>query len=108
MRTFLLGKLKEDLLAFGVFEAFAVLLEELVRITLASDADEQRLQIVHTGAQFFRPFGEDAVGSAFEEQEGRPRFEQRVLGGQFAIPPLERPQMLGQSAAPVRLDGVSV
>ena len=43
MGAFLVGKLQEDLLAFGVLEPLAVALEELVRAALALDADEQRL-----------------------------------------------------------------
>src|SRR5439155_7464464 len=90
----LFGKLEEDLFAFGILEAFAVLLEELVRIALAADPDEQCLQVVHAGAQPFGAFGKDAVRGAFEKEKGRARFEQAVLGREVSIPPFERREML--------------
>ena len=46
VRALFVGELEEDALAFGVLEALAVPLEELVRPALALDADEQRLLIV--------------------------------------------------------------
>src|SRR5437868_3469354 len=62
-----LGELEEDLLALGVLEPLAVLLEELVRVALALDADEQRLQVVDARLQLLGAFGEDAVRRALEE-----------------------------------------
>ena len=79
VRALFLGELEEDLLAFGVLEALAVPLEELVRVALAADADEQRLQIVDAGAQLLGALGEDAVRGALEKQERRTRFELRIL-----------------------------
>ena len=54
VRALFVGELEEDLLAFGVLEALAVALEELVRAALALDADEQRLLIVDALAQLLR------------------------------------------------------
>ena len=59
--AFFVGELEKDLLAFGILEALAVLLEELVRVALAPDADEQRLQVVDAGAQLLGALGENAV-----------------------------------------------
>ena len=78
VRALFVGELEEDLLAFGVLEALAVALEELVRAALALDADEQRLLIVDALAQLLGAFGEQAAGRALEEQERRPRFELRI------------------------------
>src|SRR5690242_4591107 len=93
MGAFFFGEFEKDLFALGVFEALAVLLEELVGIALAADANEQRLQIIHAGAQFFGSFREDAVGGAFEKQKGRTRLEQRILGDELAISAFERAEM---------------
>src|SRR6185436_5021406 len=94
MNFFLVRKFQEDLLAFRVLEPFAVALEELVRPPLALDADEQRLLIVHAAAERFGALAEDAVRGALEEQEGRPRLEQRILSQQLPVAFLERPEML--------------
>jgi len=59
MGAFFFGEFQKDLFALGVFEALAVLFEELVGIALAADTNEQRLQIIHAGAEFFGSFGEN-------------------------------------------------
>ena len=92
--AFFFGEFEKDLLAFRILEPLAVFLEELVRVALAPNADEQRLQIVHPGAQLLGALGENAVGGTFEEQKGRPRLEQRVLGRQLVISPFECSEML--------------
>ena len=46
MVALLVGELQEYLLAFGILEAFAVLLEEPVGAALTADANHQRLLIV--------------------------------------------------------------
>ena len=89
----LVGELEEDLLAFGVLEPLAVLLEEAVRAALAADADHQRLLIVDAAHQPFGAFGEQAVGGALEEQERRPRFELRIAPQQLAVARLELAEM---------------
>ena len=61
MLALLVGELEEDLLAFGVLEALAVLLEEAMRAALAADADHQRLLIVDAAQQPLGAFGEQAV-----------------------------------------------
>src|SRR6266567_7482457 len=94
MDLFLVGELEEHLLALGVLEPLAVLLEELVRAALALDADEQRLLIVHALAELLGAFGEQAAGGALEEQEGRPRLEIRIAGDQLAVAPLEGAEVL--------------
>src|SRR5258706_5790647 len=87
------GKLEKDSLAFGILEAFAVPLEEVVRATLALDADQQRLEIVDAFAKLFRARGEQAAGRALEEQESRPRLEQRISGQELGVALLERAEM---------------
>src|SRR5580765_665932 len=88
------GELEEDSLAVGVFEAFAVFLEEVVRAPFALDADQQRVQIAHAGAQFVCARREDAVGRALEEEKCRPRLEQWIGCEQFRVAFFERAQML--------------
>src|SRR5947207_10845047 len=69
MLALLLGELHENLFPFGVFEALAVLLEEPVRAALASNADHQRLLIVHALGQALGAFGEKPVRGALEKEE---------------------------------------
>ena len=67
-------------LAFGLLEALAVFLEELVRAALAADADEQRLRDRRTPfLQLLGAGGEQPVGRALEEQERRLRLELRIV-----------------------------
>src|SRR2546429_8954105 len=94
MLALLVGELEKDLLAFGVFEALAVLLEEAVRIALAADADEQRLLIVDAAQQAVGALGEQAVRRALEEQERRTGLELRIAREQLAVARLELSQML--------------
>ena len=94
MRALFGGELEEDLLAFRVFEPLAVAFEELVRSALALDADEQRLLIVDAAAQLVGALGEEPARRALEEQERRPRFEQRILRHQLRIALLERAQVI--------------
>ena len=78
MGAFLVGKLQEDLLAFGVLEPLAVALEEFVRSALALDADQQRLGVVHAAATQLLGAGlEQSARGALEKQERRPRLELR-------------------------------
>src|SRR6188768_2099233 len=81
----LFGKLHEDLLPFGVLEPLAVFLEELVRASLAADADHQRLLIVHSPAQAFGTFRKKAVRGAFEEEERRARLQRGIRGQQLRV-----------------------
>src|SRR6185503_17430689 len=90
----LVGELEEDLLALGVLEALTVAFEELVRAALAADADEQRLRVVHAAPQLVRALGEQTARRALEEEERRPRLEQRILRAQLAIPALQRAEVL--------------
>src|SRR6185436_2707775 len=92
--AFFFGKFEKDLFAFRILEPVAVFLEELVRVALAANPDEQRLKVVHPGTQLLGAFGENAVGRTLEEKKGRPRLEQRVLGNQLAIAPFECAEML--------------
>src|SRR5215813_1705900 len=95
MRAFFVGELEEDLLAFRVLEALAVALEELVRAALAADPDEQRLLVVHAAlAQLFGALREQTAGRALEEEERRPRLEQRILRDQLLVALLQRAQVL--------------
>jgi hypothetical protein len=71
MGALLIRKFEKDLLAFRVFEAFAVLLEEPVRVPLAADADQQRLLIVDAAEETVRSFGEQSVCRTLEEQKRR-------------------------------------
>src|SRR4030095_1624885 len=69
MDALFLGKLQEDLLAFGVFEALAVALEEAVRCPLAANANPQRLAIVDAvTAKLIGAGGEQAIGRPLEKQ----------------------------------------
>src|SRR5205814_3196060 len=72
----------------------AVLLEEAVRIALATDADEQRLLIVDAAQQAVGALGEQAVRRALEEQERRTGLELRIAREQLAVARLELAQML--------------
>src|SRR5437879_10700574 len=94
MRALFVGELEEDLFPLGVFEPLAVSLEELVRAALAADADEQRLLIVDSLAQLLGAGREEPAGGAFEEQEGRTRFQIRILRGELRVPLLQRRQVL--------------
>src|SRR5687768_718778 len=60
MLALFVGEFEEDLLALGVLEALAVLLEEPVRPALAADADHQRLLIVDSPEQPLGALGEQA------------------------------------------------
>ena len=93
MLLLLVGKLHEDLLAFGVFEALAVLLEEAMRAALALDADEQRLLIVDALAEPVGALGEQAVRRALEEEKRGPRLELRIHLEQLRVARLERAEM---------------
>src|SRR5262245_26997370 len=93
MIALLVGKLEKDLLAFGVFEPFAVLLEEAMRATLAADPDHQRLLIVDAAHQPVGAFGEEAIRGALEEQERRARLELRIAAQQLGVPRLELAEM---------------
>ncbi len=64
-----LGKLHENLLAFRIFEALTVLLEEVMRAALALDADEQRLLIVDTLAEPVGALGEETIRRSLEEEK---------------------------------------
>src|SRR5687767_372563 len=94
MGTLLVGKLEEDLLAFGVLEFLAVLLEEAVRTALATNADHQRLLIVDTAGEPLGAVGEEAFRGVLEEEERRARLEVRVTQQQLAVARLELAQML--------------
>src|ERR1700704_3368406 len=89
MLALLVGELEKDLLAFGVFESLAVLLEEAVRIAFAADADQQGLLIVDPAQQAVGAFGEQAVRGTLEEQERGARFQFRIPLEQLAVPCLE-------------------
>src|SRR5258707_15773290 len=78
MLALLVGELEKDLLAFGVFESLAVLLEEAMRVAFAPDADQQGLLIVDAAEQSVGTFGKQAVRGALEEQERRARLEFRI------------------------------
>lgn len=80
------GKLEEDLLAFGILEPFAVFLEETVRSPLASNADHQRLLVVDPTHQTFGALGEQTVRRAFEEEERGTGFELRVAHQELPVP----------------------
>ncbi len=91
----LVGKLEKHLLAFGVFEPFAVALEEPVRAALAANADAIRLEIVDAvAAQLLAAGREQAVGRALEKQERRPRLQPRILLEQVLVAALERLQVM--------------
>ena len=95
MSPFLVGKLQEDLLAFGVLEPLAVALEELVRAALALDADQQRLGVVHAAATQLVGAGlEQPARRPFEKQERRARIELGIALHQLAIPVFEHAEML--------------
>ena len=93
MLALLVGELEEDLLALGVLEPLAVLLEEAVRAALAADADHQRLLIVDAAHQPVGAFGEQAVGGALEEQERRTRLELRIALQQLGVARFELAEM---------------
>src|SRR5687768_6136762 len=89
----LVGELEEDLLALGILEALAVLLEEPVRAAFAADADHQRLLIVDAAPQTLRALREQAIGGALEEQERRTRFELRIAQQQLVVACFQRGQV---------------
>src|SRR5688572_9010311 len=89
VRTLLVGKLEEDLLALGVLEPLAVLLEEAMRAALAADTDHERLLIVDAAHQALGPLGKEAVGGPLEKKECRARFELRIALEQLAVARLE-------------------
>ena len=89
-----LGELHEDLLAFGVLEPLAVLLEEAVRAALAADADQQRLLVVDALGEPVGALGEQPVGGALEKQERRTRLQLRIGRQQLRVARLERAEML--------------
>ena len=105
MRAFFIREFEEDALAFGVLEAFAVFLEEVMRPALALDADEQRVEVVDAGTELLGARGEDAVGVALEEQERRPRLEQRIGREQLLIPLFKRVQVVGLFGGELQKDG---
>src|SRR5258706_9653282 len=90
----LVGELEKHLPAFGFLEPFAVALEEPMRPALALDADEKSLLVVDPMAEPFGAGIEQAARGALEEQERRPRFELRILGGQVAVALLEEAEMV--------------
>jgi hypothetical protein len=93
--AFLLGEFQENLLAFRVLEAFAVALEEAVRATFAADPDLVRFAIVHTRhQQFVGASRKQPIGRSLEEEEGRPRFELRILIEQLLVPLFESAEMV--------------
>src|SRR6476619_1411376 len=94
MLTLFGGKLQKDLLPLGILEAFTVSLEELVRASLALDADEQRLLIVDALSKLGGALVEQPFGRPLEEQERRARFKLGIGRNQFTIAPLELTQML--------------
>ena len=81
----LLGReLEEDLLALGVLEALAVALEELVRVALAADADEQRAQVVPDVEEMNRhahSAHSRAVAGAGEDPSPLEKGAKRLIGG---------------------------
>src|SRR5688572_22200837 len=89
MGALFIGELEEDLLAFRVLEALAVLLEESVRAALTANADHQRLLVVDTAQEALRALGKEPVCRALEEQKCRPRFELGIALEEIAIPCLE-------------------
>src|SRR5262245_51652200 len=94
MVALLVGELEKDLFAFRVLETLAVLLEEPMRPTLAADPDHQRLLIVDTAHQPFSALGEEAIGRALEEQEGRARLQLWIATQQLAVTRLELAEVL--------------
>src|ERR1043165_911056 len=84
---------EEDLLAFGILEPLAVLLEEEVGVALAADADEQRLLIVDAAQQPVGAFREQSVRRALEEEKRRLRFELRIASEQLAVAAFELAEM---------------
>ena len=94
MLALLVGELEEDALAFGLLEALAVALEEVVRPALAADADEQRLPVVDALLQLLGAGREQAVGRALEEEERRLRLEAGMLRQQLAVARLELAEVL--------------
>src|SRR2546425_1520092 len=94
VRALLVGELEEDLLAVGVLEAFAVLLEEAMRAALAADANHERLLVVDAAREGLRAFGEQPVRRALEEEERRPRFELGIAREQFLVSAPELAQMM--------------
>ena len=102
------GELHEDLLAFRVFEALAVFLEEAMRAPLAANANQQRLLIVHALVEPVCAFGEQPVCGALEEEERGPGLELGVRLQQLRIARFERAevfllffgQLLKNGAAP--------
>src|SRR5688572_5198721 len=94
MLLLLVGKLHENLFAFGILEALSVFLEEPVRSALAFDADEQRLLVVDALAEPIGSFGEKTVCRALKEEERGARLELRVHLEQLGVSPFERTEML--------------
>ena len=74
---------------FGVLKTLSILLEEAVRATFATDANQERLLIVHAARQSIGALGKQSVRGPFEKQKRRSRFELRVTLKQFAVSCLE-------------------
>ena len=87
--AFLVGKFQKHLLAFGVLKTLSILLEEAVRATFATDANQERLLIVHAARRSIGALGKQSVRGPFEKQKRRSRFELRVALKQFAVSCLE-------------------
>jgi hypothetical protein len=68
---FLVGKFQKHLLAFRVFETLSILLEEAMRAALATDANQERLLIVHPARQSIGALGKQSVRGPFEKQKRR-------------------------------------
>src|SRR6185503_20281350 len=94
MRALLVGKLEEDLLAFGVLEFLAVSLEETIRPAFAFNPNHQGLAVVDPIREPLGRRGEKTIRRTLEEQEGRSRFELRILLQQIPISLLERCEVL--------------
>src|SRR5262249_8471529 len=94
VRPLLVRKLEKDLLALGIFEALAVLLEEAMRAALAADANHERLLIVDAFHQPLGALGKEAVGGALEEQERGARLELGIASQQLVVALLELAEML--------------
>src|SRR5439155_2740808 len=106
----LVGKLEEDLLAVGILEAFAVLLEEAVRAALAANANHQRLLVVDAAREQLRAFGEQPVRRPLEEEERRPGFKLGIAGEHLLVLVFERAQVIAlllgeplEDVAPARI-----
>src|SRR5438105_3347605 len=89
MLALFVREFEKDALALRFLEPLAVPLEELIRASFATDADEQRLPPIGAFFQFLSAGGEQAVGGALEEQKCRLGLEIGMLVDQLSIAPLE-------------------